>query len=130
MTRWLQRRFRACGCVLAERPRFEPRLDHQLFISTFHLALYLFAPLFCVLVVCTGHWPTETGRIRRKRLAIFKKNKRDGDRRNGIAQEDAACPYKADGEASGSRHVGASVDVATAGRVGRPRLPRPRPTDG
>lgn len=71
--------------------------------------------------------------IRRKRLATFKNKYSgviDGDRRNVIAQEQAACPYKADGEASGCRHVGASVDVAAARRAGRPRLPRPRPADG
>lgn len=43
----------------AERTRFEPRSDHQIFISTvtFHIVFYQFS----LLVLCAGHGPTDMG---------------------------------------------------------------------
>lgn len=66
----------SCLC-LAVRPRFEPRIDHQLIINTVHLTSYcrllIGAPLFSLLVVRAGYWPVVTGIIRRKKPATFKK---------------------------------------------------------
>lgn len=40
------------GLCHAEHPRFKPHSDHQIlhqYITTFHLVLYLFTPLSCLI---------------------------------------------------------------------------------
>lgn len=56
---WLERRFRACVVL-----NFTGSLTNNIFISEFHLVLYNFPPLFCILVLRTSRWPLEFGRIR------------------------------------------------------------------